>query len=85
MIKTLPQIVATILTLEVSFVAAYVIYLFSYQSNIDKKVSIEGHKIAAELLKADITGFPLRFFPENSLLNRYRELYPKESKSISPK
>lgn len=78
MVKTLTQIVATILTVEVGFVAAYVIYLFSYQSNIDEKISIEGQKIAAELLKADVTGFP--GLPEKSLLNRYRELYPTRAK-----
>ena len=69
MIQILVSIIATILTLVFSFVAGYIIYLSSYQSNIDEKISIEGQKIAAEVFKVNY------FVPSTTIIipERYHE------------
>ena len=76
--KTLPQIIATFLAVGATFIAAYLIYLYSAQANIDEKIQIKGIEIS-NLLKSAPT-YRLRFWnPGFYLLKEYRKKYPKKS------
>lgn len=78
MMKILPQIVTTFLAVGATFIAAYLIYLYSSQANIDEKIQIKGSKIVSLIKKAPT--YKLGFLSNDlNLVNNYREKYPNKS------
>ena len=52
------QVVATLLSVGAAFIAAYLIYLFSAQSNVDQEIEVVGSQIAESLKKSTRTRIP---------------------------
>ena len=77
MLKTLPQIIATFLAVGATFIAAYLIYLYSSQANIDEKVQVRGAEISNLLVSAST--YKLRFWNSDTfLIKKYKEVYSQE-------
>ena len=80
MMKTLAQIVATFLSIGLTFLAAYLIYFFSSQANIDERIQVKGYKIAGLLSKTSQKGYgKIPFFSGDYLLTQYEEWNPDKT------
>ncbi|MEW6715351.1 MAG: hypothetical protein AB1306_09720 [Nitrospirota bacterium] len=80
MVKTLSQIVATILSVEAAFMAAFLVFLFTSQASLDEQIKEEGLQIARILRDPPTTKLSV-FADGYKLLEKYKERYPKESQS----
>lgn len=78
MMKTLPQIVTTFLAVGATFIAAYLVYLYSSQANIDEKIQIKGSKIVSLIKKAPTYKLHL-WSNDYYLVKAYKEKYPNKS------
>lgn len=81
MLKPLAQIIATFLAIGATFLAAYLIYLYSSRANIDEKIQIEGSEIATNLRSAPT--YKNLFSSSvlgDSLIKKYQTKYPNESR-----
>jgi len=75
MMKILAQLTVTFLSIGFTLLGAYVIYLYSAQTNVDEKIQIEGTEICTMM-----TRYPIKetsYFLEHSLLDEYKKRYPK--------
>jgi len=72
------QVVATLLSVGAAFIAAYLIYLFSAQSNVDQEIQVVGSQIAESLKKSTRTRIP--FFDGYPLIKVYLEKHPDKTR-----
>jgi hypothetical protein len=76
MIKTLPSIIATFLSVGATFLAAYWIYLHTVQSNLEDKIQNRGSEIATQLKNAPT--FKMLALYDSYLLKEYQARYPEK-------
>ena len=80
MMKTLAQIVATFLSIGLTFFAAYLVYLFSSQANIDEKIQVKGYNVTSLLRETSQKSYEkVPFFPGYYLLTQYEEWNPDKT------
>ena len=73
MMKILAQLTVTFLSIGFTLLGAYVIYLYSAQTNADEKIQIEGTEICTMMTQYLIKETP--YFLEHSLLDEYKKRY----------
>jgi len=75
---TLVQVIATFLSVGAAFTAAYLIYLFSAQSNVDQEIQILGSQIAEALKKKSKVAIPC--FDGEPLTKAYLEKHTDKTR-----
>lgn len=81
MLRTLTQIIATFWAIGATFIAAYLVYLYSSSTNIEEKIHMEGLEIFNVLRSAPTykNSFGSTIL-EASLLKQYKAKYPDKSR-----
>lgn len=75
MMEILAQLTVTFLSIGFTLLGAYLIYLYSAQTNADEKIQIERTEICTVMTQYPTEETP--HFLEHSLLDEYKEKYPK--------
>jgi len=72
------QVVATLLSIGAAFIAAYLVHLFSAQSNVEQQIQVVGNQIANSLKNNSKT--PIPFLNGYPLIKTYLEKHPDKTR-----